>query len=297
MSDTMPGMSGGTVDPSGSGPSAPPSTSRAPLSTSTGPQAAPAPPVAAPPQQKGLLQANPVLTAIVALAIIVVAIGVGFAVGSSTASSSIEQTTISTISTVNPSVVQVQGSTSGRPGGSVGSGEIMTSSGYIVTNSHVVHGFSSFSILLSTGQTMTARLVADIPSQDLAVLKINASNLKPIAVADSSQVQVGQFDIAMGSPLGLEQSATSGIVSALNREGREVVDGKTYTLKGMIQTSAPINPGNSGGALVNLQGELIGIPTLSAVDPSTGVAANGIGYAISSNTMKQVVAPYIPSGS
>jgi putative serine protease PepD len=131
----------------------------------------------------------------------------------------------------------------------------------------------------------------------LAVLKISASNLKPIAVGDSSQVQVGQYDIAMGSPLGLEQSATNGIVSALNREGREVVDGNVYTLKGMIQTSAPINPGNSGGALVNLEGQLIGIPTLAAVDPSTGVAANGIGYAISSNQMETIVAPFIPAGS
>jgi len=93
----------------------------------------------------------------------------------------------------------------------------------------------------------------------------------------------------MGSPLGLEQSATTGIISALNREATEVVDGNKHTLKGMIQTSAPINPGNSGGALVNLKGQLIGIPTLAAVDPSTGVAANGIGYAISSSTMETIV--------
>ncbi len=304
MSESMSPMDGGTVEPSGPGPSAPPATAHAPSNTRDGPQAAsvvqPAqtqgPPVAAPPEQKGLFQAHPILTAIGALVILALVIGVGFAIGRGTGYTDLQQTTINTISTVNPSVVQVQGSSSGRLGGSVGSGEILTSSGYIVTNSHVVHGFSSFSVLLATGQTMSARLVADVPSQDLAVLKINASNLKPIAVADSSLVQVGQFDIAMGSPLGLEQSATSGIVSALNREGREVVDGKSITLKGMIQTSAPINPGNSGGALVNLQGELIGIPTLSAVDPSTRVAANGIGYAISSNTMKQVVAPYIPSG-
>ncbi|HEX8033715.1 MAG TPA: trypsin-like peptidase domain-containing protein [Ktedonobacterales bacterium] len=303
MSDSIPAMSGGTAEPSGPGPSAPPATSRAPLNTSSGSPAAPGlpsqtqrPPVAAPPEQKGLLQSHPVLAVIGALAIIVVAIGVAFAVGRAAASSDLQQSTINTISTVDPSVVQVQGSSSGKVGGSIGSGEILTTSGYIVTNSHVVHGFSSFEVLLSTGQKVSARLVADVPSQDLAVLKISASDLKPIAVADSSQVQVGQFDIAMGSPLGLEQSATSGIVSALDREGREVVDGKSYTLTGMIQTSAPINPGNSGGALVNLQGELIGIPTLSAVDPSTGVAANGIGYAISSNKMKQVIAPYIPAG-
>jgi len=202
----------------------------------------------------------------------------------------IEATTISTIQAVNPSVVQIQSQGPG-PAGSVGSGEILNTSGYIVTNSHVVHGFSAYTVLLSSGQKAAAQLVGDVPAQDLAVLKINASNLdlKPIAIADSSKVQVGEFAIAMGSPLGLEQSATSGIVSALNREGTELVDGKRYTLTGMIQTSAPINPGNSGGALVNLKGQLVGIPTLAAVDPSTGVAANGIGYAISSNTMQSVV--------
>jgi S1-C subfamily serine protease len=150
---------------------------------------------------------------------------------------------------------------------------------------------------MANGETVPAKLVGDVPQQDLAVLKINASNLRPIPIGDSSKVQVGQFVVAMGSPLGLEQSATSGIVSSLNREGNEQVDGKIYTLTGMIQTSAPINPGNSGGALVDTQGQLIGIPTLSAVDPTTEVAANGIGFAISSNQMEKIVAPFVPTGS
>jgi putative serine protease PepD len=207
----------------------------------------------------------------------------------------LEQNTIGVIAAVDPSIVQVQASGIG-PGSSIGSGEILTSDGYMVTNSHVVHGMSSYAVLLSNGNTVPAKLVGDVPQQDLAVLKINATNLKQIAIADSSQVQVGQFAIAMGSPLGLEQSATSGIVSALNREGKEQVDGKVYTLTGMIQTSAPINPGNSGGALVNMQGQLIGIPTLAALDPSTGVAANGIGFAISSNKMESIVAPFVQAG-
>lgn len=201
---------------------------------------------------------------------------------------SIEETTINVISNVDPSVVQIQGSGSG-PGGSVGSGEILTSDGYIVTNSHVVHGFTSFTVLMANGQQVSARLVGERPSEDLAVLKVNASNLKAIAVGDSSKTQVGEFALAVGSPLGLEQSATSGIISALNREATEVVDGKRFTITGLIQTSAPINPGNSGGALVNLKGQLVGIPTLAAVEPSTGVAANGIGFAISSNRMKTIV--------
>jgi putative serine protease PepD len=201
---------------------------------------------------------------------------------------SIEETTINVISNVDPSVVQIQGS-GGGPGGSVGSGEILTSDGYIVTNSHVVHGFTSFTVLMANGQQVSARLVGERPSEDLAVLKVNASNLKAIAVGDSSKTQVGEFALAVGSPLGLEQSATSGIISALNREATEVVDGKRFTITGLIQTSAPINPGNSGGALVNLKGQLVGIPTLAAVEPSTGVAANGIGFAISSNRMKTIV--------
>jgi S1-C subfamily serine protease len=244
-----------------------------------------------------LLQSHPIWTTLLAVAVVAVAVGIGFAAGHGSTPIDLQQTTISTISATDPSVVQVQGRNSGPRGGGVGSGEILTSSGYIVTNSHVVHGFTSLTVLLSTGQTLPAQLIGDVPSQDLAVLKISASNLKPIMVGDSSQVQVGEYDIAMGSPLGLEQSATAGIISALNREAKEVVDGQSFTLSGMIQTSAPINPGNSGGALVNLQGQLIGIPTLAAVDPTSGAAANGIGYAISSNQMEKVVAQFIPAGS
>jgi putative serine protease PepD len=185
--------------------------------------------------------------------------------------------------------VQVQARGLGVGTGGVGSGEILTTSGYIVTNSHVVHGFTAFAVLLANGQTVSAQLVADVPSEDLAVLKISARNLTPIVVGDSSKVQVGESAIALGSPLGLEQSATSGIISALNRQANDLVNGTVIHLTGMIQTSAPINPGNSGGALVNLRGELVGIPTLGLVEPTSGVAAGGIGFAISSNRMLSVV--------
>jgi S1-C subfamily serine protease len=211
--------------------------------------------------------------------------------GSSTASApsgtDIEATTIQVIHTVDPSVVQVQAR--GSAGSGVGSGEILTTSGYIVTNEHVVHGLSSYAVLLADGRQFAARLIGEAPREDLAVLKISARNLTPIAVGDSSQVQVGQYDVAIGSPLGLEQSATSGIISALNRQANVTVDGQIVTITGLIQTSAPINPGNSGGALVNLKGQLIGIPTLGAVEPSSGAAANGIGFAISSNRMATIV--------
>lgn len=222
------------------------------------------------------------------------AIAGGSGIGTSNSASSsapsgttIEAKTISVIQAVDPSVVQVQARGSGGSG--VGSGEILTTSGYIVTNDHVVRGLTSFTVLLASGQQTSARLVGEAPTEDLAVLKISVSNLKPIAVGNSSKVQVGEYALALGSPLGLEQSATSGIISALNRQANENVDGRVVNITGLIQTSAPINPGNSGGALVNLKGELIGIPTLGAVEPSSGVAANGIGFAISSNRMQTIV--------
>ncbi len=210
------------------------------------------------------------------------------ALGGSLASA--QQETVALIQNVNPSVVQIQARS--ILSGGIGSGEIATTSGYIVTNSHVVHGFRDLTVLLSDNRTFPAQLVGDVPEEDLAVLKINAPNLKPIAFGDSSKVQVGDFALALGSPLGLEQSATTGIVSALNRSARVVANGQLVTLQGMIQTSAPINPGNSGGALVNTQGELIGIPTLGAVDPTSGAAANGIGFAITSNHAREVLARF-----
>ncbi|HEY7341563.1 MAG TPA: trypsin-like peptidase domain-containing protein [Ktedonobacterales bacterium] len=212
----------------------------------------------------------------------------GASTSSAPSGTDIEAATINVIHNVDPSVVQIQGR-GGLTGGSVGSGEILTSDGYIVTNSHVVHGLSTYTVLLANGQQIPATLIGEAPSEDLAVLKVSATGLKPIAVGDSSKVVVGEFALAVGSPLGLEQSSTSGIISALNREATEVVDNQRFTITGLIQTSAPINPGNSGGALVNLKGQLVGIPTLSAVEPATGVAANGIGFAISSNRMKTVV--------
>jgi S1-C subfamily serine protease len=200
---------------------------------------------------------------------------------------SAQQETVALIQKVNPSVVQIQARN--VVSGGVGSGEIATTSGYIVTNSHVVSGFRNLTVVLSDGRTFPADLVGDVPEEDLAVLKINAPNLTPIAFGDSSKVQVGDFALALGSPLGLEQSATTGIVSALNRTASVITNRQLVTLRGMIQTSAPINPGNSGGALVNAQGELIGIPTLGAVDPTSGAAANGIGFAITSNHAQEVL--------
>src|SRR5262249_43634757 len=174
-------------------------------------------------------------------------------------------------------------------------GEILSAAGYIVTNNHVVAGAESFTVRLSSGKQFPARVIGTAPQDDLAVLKIDATGLQPISIGDSSKVQVGEFSIAIGSPLGLQQSATLGIVSALNRTADEGPGG-ARALTGLIQTSAPINPGNSGGALVDLQGRLIGIPTLGASSSQTGGAADGIGFAIPSDRVKFVTDQLIKNG-
>lgn len=206
----------------------------------------------------------------------------------------LQQNVINVINQVQPSVVEVE--SRGAQGGGIGSGEIWDSNGYIVTNDHVVSGFTTFSVRLSRDQIVPAQLIGEAPQDDLAVLKVSAKNLHPIGVGDSSKVQVGQFVVAMGNPLGLAETATFGIVSALNRTASEGPNGPAAVLTGMIQTSAPINPGNSGGALVDLNGQLVGVPTLAAVDPQVNAPANGIGFAIPVNRVKFVVPQLIKNG-
>lgn len=206
----------------------------------------------------------------------------------------LQQTIIEITNKVQPSVVEV--TSTGQTSEAIGSGVILTSNGYIATNDHVVSGYSSFMVRLSDGKTLPARLVGQDSQDDLAVLKIAATNLQPITFADSSKVQVGEFALALGSPLGLENSTTFGIVSAVNRTESEAPGGPATELSGLIQTSAPINPGNSGGALINLQGQLIGMPTLGASDSQNGGTANDIGFAIPSNRIKFVTDQLISSG-
>jgi S1-C subfamily serine protease len=206
----------------------------------------------------------------------------------------LQQTVENVIHSVQPSVVEVTSSGEGQQG--IGSGDILTTDGYIVTNDHVVQGFSAFAVTLSSGKTVPAQVVGEDAQDDLAVLKVSITNARPIALADSSSVQVGEFAIAVGNPLGLQQSATLGIVSALNRSASEAPQGPASELTGLIQTSAPINPGNSGGALVDLHGQLIGIPTLGVTDQQTGGTADGIGFAIASNRVKYVANQLIQNG-
>jgi S1-C subfamily serine protease len=206
----------------------------------------------------------------------------------------LQQTVINVIDTDQPSVVEITGQS--FQGEDIGSGVVMRSNGYIVTNDHVVNGFSNFMVTLSNGSQEPAQVVGEDPSDDLAVLKISATNLRAITFADSSHVRVGEFAVALGNPLGLQQSATFGIVSALNRTANEGQSGTGAVLTGLIQTSAPINPGNSGGALVDLQGQLIGIPTLGESNSGTGGQADGIGFAIPANRASYVVDQLISNG-
>lgn len=208
--------------------------------------------------------------------------------------SDLQQSVVAVVKAVEPAVVEVAATNS--QGESIGAGEILTNDGYIVMNDHVVAGFSTYSAMLLDGTILPATLVGQAADDDLAVLKVNATNAPTITFADSSAVQAGEFAVAIGSPLGLEESATFGIVSALNRVASEGSGGPaTIPLVGLIQTSAPINPGNSGGALVNLNGQLIGIPTLGASSPEGG-AADGIGFAIPSNRITFVTQQLIQNG-
>jgi putative serine protease PepD len=196
------------------------------------------------------------------------------------------------VQAVLPSVVEIS-----QPG-SVGSGVVFDRSGHIVTNAHVVGTGTTFEVRFANSSAVrTATLVYSYPPEDLAVIKVqDPGSLVPARFGASRDVRVGDIVMAMGSPLGLESSVTQGVVSALGRtipEPPEPQLGLPGTvLRQTIQTSAPINPGNSGGALVSLDREVVGIPTLGAVDESGG-AAPGVGFAIpgeiASNIAQQIV--------
>ena len=172
---------------------------------------------------------------------------------------------------------------------SLGSGVIVDAAkGYILTNNHVVGGADDITVTLQDGRTFKGKLIGTDPDTDVAVVQIPAEHLKALPVTDSSKLRVGDFVVAVGDPFGLGQTVTSGIVSALGRSG---LGGSGY--QNFIQTDASINPGNSGGALVNLNGELVGINTM-ILSPSGGNV--GIGFAIPSNLTAQVMGQLIAHG-
>jgi putative serine protease PepD len=201
----------------------------------------------------------------------------------------------------NPSVVEItvtsQTSAAGPMGSGTsqaqGSGFVYDTSGHVVTNAHVVDGAQSVEVRFSSGKTYDATVVGVDASTDLAVLKVDApsSELRALELADSSQVGVGDVVVAIGSPFGLENSVTAGIVSAL---GRSMQAPNGYTINGAIQTDAAINHGNSGGPLLDLDGKVIGV---NAQIESESGGSNGVGFAIPSNSVKSIVTRILEDGS
>ncbi|MET8001540.1 S1C family serine protease [Nonomuraea glycinis] len=198
------------------------------------------------------------------------------------------------IAEVLPSIVQI------NTKAGLGSGIVYDAEGHVITNAHVVGEATQMNVTFATGGSpRKARLVKTFAAGDLAVIKVdNAQGLQPARWGDSAKLRVGQLVLAMGNPLGLSGSVTEGIVSALGRTVSEPESpGSTgATIAGAIQTSAAINPGNSGGALVNLSGQVIGIPTLAASDPTMGGPASGIGFAIPSNIALDIAAQIVEHG-
>lgn len=172
---------------------------------------------------------------------------------------------------------------------SAGSGVVVdASNGFIVTNHHVVHRADEITITLSDGRSLKAQLIGSDPQVDLAVLKVAPEELTQIEFADSADLQVGDFVVAIGNPFGLSQTVTSGIVSALGRSGLGIEGYEDF-----IQTDASINPGNSGGALVDLYGRLVGLNT-AILSPAGGNV--GIGFAIPANMVRAIMTELISNG-
>lgn len=191
------------------------------------------------------------------------------------------------VSRVSPEVVQIS-----TPQG-LGSGVVFDSQGDVVTNAHVIASGGPLRITGARGRTYPAKLVGEFRPDDLAVVRAQGGSFTAAQFGDSSKLQVGDIVLAIGNPLGLRSSVTDGIISAL---GRTVPESQGVILPNVIQTSAPINPGNSGGAVVNLQGKVVGIPTLAATDPRLGGAAPGIGFAIPSSVVTDIAGQIVKHG-
>jgi serine protease Do len=214
---------------------------------------------------------------------------------------------------VTPSVVAIEVTTSGKeqnqrmpkdffhffrpeqeqPSAGFGSGVILSADGYIATNNHVVEDAkeNGIEVVLHDQIRVRAKLIGTDPSTDLAVIKIDMKDLTPAALGNSENVQVGEWVLAIGNPLGLTSTVTAGIISAVGRNINIIQD--NYRIENFIQTDAAINPGNSGGALVNMSGEVIGINSAIA---TTNARYQGYGFAVPVNLLKTVAADIIKFG-
>ena len=182
----------------------------------------------------------------------------------------------------------------GLPGGNAtGTGVILDTDGYVVTNAHVVEGARSIQVLLTDGRTFEAELIGEDKVSDLAVLKIEAEDLVAAQLGDSSVMRVGDVVVAIGDPLGIafRGTMTDGIISAINRD--VTVDGRVMNL---IQTNAALNSGNSGGPLINCYGQVIGINTMKIGDSVSAAGVEGIGFAIPSATVSHIVNQLLQQG-
>ena len=201
---------------------------------------------------------------------------------------------VEVVNTVLPSVVEIHSAAG------TGSGTVFDSAGHILTNAHVVGRETRFTVRFSTGaEQVPATLVASYPPDDVAVIKVaGGASLRPARYGRSAELAVGDVVLAMGSPLGLTSSVTDGIVSAVGRTVPEPASDNSpgTVLRQTVQTSAPINPGNSGGALVNLNSEVVGIPTLAAIEPEFGGPAPGIGFALPSDVAVDLARQIVATG-